>query len=398
MKSTSAVPYSILTLLSAVQLPYAQGATAVNPQVSGTPQLLANVTDPSVSRDSCGSVKIGNRALWTCRDTEPYNVTSGQSQLPLVPNTASWTDFNSDGTPKIQSGAAKGAGSSGSNDVLLMYGGSPTSYPAFYPVLSDECPDSGVCSDGTRYAIWPDSPPLVTNTAADGTVTAYTWINQNHINGLSPVTEPQPFTLYKFTFTPPSADSDTLPSVSSVDETFWTAGQWGFGDYGNVVQDGIAYLWAQNYNDTGVALAKVPVASIEDKSDYEYYVGGEWTSTMPALGDSSAFIANAGAGRQGTFYYSDHFSSYIWIGQGGLGVTADFYITTAPDPQGPWVEPYVIYSGENGDGPIGSYSLQAHPDLLSSTSENAIYLTWTQQFQSSTYGAYVTPLVYVQFQ
>lgn len=108
------------------------GRAVSSPQVASV-QVIANVTDPAVTRDSCASVRVGDRALWTCRDTEVF--VNGQVELPLTVNTASWTDFNSDGTPKIGTGPV-GADSSGSNDVLLMYGGHPNSTPAFYPVCT----------------------------------------------------------------------------------------------------------------------------------------------------------------------------------------------------------------------------------------------------------------------
>lgn len=368
---------------------------SASPQVANT-ELIANVTDPSVTRDSCGSVKIGDRALWACRDTEPWNGTSGV--LPLIVNTASWTDFNADGTPKIITNGPVGADSDGSNPILLMYGGHPDSLPAFYPVLEDECPDGGVCEDGTRWAIWPNSPPMVTNSAPDGSATAYTWIPKSHLDVLSPLIPEPARTLYKVTYTP-TTDDNALPSVAVVDEEFWAEHEIGYGDYGNVVRDGVAYLYGQTNAEQGTTLAKVPVESVEDRSQYQYFVNGAWTSTMPGINDTSAIIPNAGAGGQGTFYYSDYFSSYIWIGQPAMSGTADFMLTTAPAPEGPWIEPYQIYQGANGDSEIaGGYTLQAHPALLKSADQNGIYITWTQQYEAETYGGYVTPLVYITWQ
>jgi hypothetical protein len=95
------------------------------------------------------------------------------------------------------------------------------------------------------------------------------------------------------------------------------------------VQGGTAYLWGQG-SDKNVALARVSVGSIEDASQYEFYVNGSWTSKKPALGNTAAKIENASAGGQGTYYYSQPWQSYVWIGQAGISVSADFYITTAP--------------------------------------------------------------------
>lgn len=374
---------------------------AVWPRVKGTPQLIANVTDPTTSRDSCGSVRLGDRALWVCRDSQGFDSTVGRTvKIPLIPNTASWTSFDKDGTPAIVHGAPVGAGSNGSNPVLLMYSsGDVISYPAFFPEQGDECGESGVCPNGTRYALWPSSPPMVAGMMAGG-LTAYSWVSKDLVQNLTVVWPNQPFSLYKFTYMPPLMDDlndFSVPSVSIVDEEFWLQDEWGYGEYGNVVRNGTAYLYAQNQDRTAVALAKVAAQDIENRSRYQYYVGGKWTTQMPPLNDSAAFLRNFENALQGTFYYSEPFASYIWIGQSQPGSTAEFTLTTAPRPEGPWIDPYVIYTGERGDGDIGAYSLQANPALLRSSEEKAIYLSWTQQFQENTYGAYVTPLVYVEF-
>ncbi|UKZ49401.1 hypothetical protein TrVGV298_003648 [Trichoderma virens] len=304
--------------------------------------VLANVTDPDLSRDSCGSVKMGSRTLWTCRDTSVR--IPGTNQFAYVfANTAGWTDHQQDDAPAIQVGGPVGAGSDGANSILLMNGPRPT-LPTFYPLGLNMCPNSGACDDGaSRWTAWPDSPPMVTETALDGTVTAYTWVSNNRM----------------------------------------------------AIRGEYAYLFGL-LHPGGVALARVPVDCIENKSQYEYYVRRRWTSTKPAIDDPTAAIPNAGTTGQGTFYYSDRAQSYVWIGQASLSVSADFYIATAPSPEGPWTSPYLLYSGPNGDGDLPSYSLQAHPHLLREY-DDGIYLTWTQYFKPSTYAAYVTPLVYVSF-
>lgn len=79
---------------------------------------------------------------------------------------------------------------------------------------------------------------------------------------------------------------------------------------------------------------------------------------------------------------------------------ADFWITTALKPQGPWAKPYKLWSGTNGDGFVGAYTLQAHPSLLPSltATERGIYVSWTMQYDPKTLPTYVTPLAYLEFQ
>lgn len=121
------------------------------------------MADPAINRDSCGSTRINDRIFWTCRDSQPYN-SNGIPVLPLWSSSASWSNFNADGTPG-----------------LLQYGGGGSRKP-YFPLTAGECNGNtaGACGDGTRYAIWPDSPPLVASTV-NNVVTAYTWITKQHI-------------------------------------------------------------------------------------------------------------------------------------------------------------------------------------------------------------------------
>lgn len=359
--------------------------------------VLGNVTDPALDRDSCGSVRIGSRAFWTCRDTEVYNAQTGQGQLPIIVTTAGWTDSIAKvGGPAVKTtGGTKGAASNGTNPILQMYGNNPSTIKEYFPIASDNCnTNHGFCSDGTRWAIWPDSPPLITQRSSTR-ITGYTWIPRAHLSGLTALIPDPAYSLYRTSYRG-TTNKNTLPTATLVTTEFWKTGEVGFGGYGGVVANGYAYLYGKSHN--GTVLARVPTSSVEKRTAYQYYnaTTATWTSTVPGINDATVVIPNCGAGGQGTFYYSSYYKSYIWIGQAGFPV-ANFYISTAPAPEGPWVQPYLLYKGENGDAFVGAYSLQANPALLPSTdaSENAIYLTYTQPHKT---GPYVTPLIYLQFQ
>ncbi|OKL58721.1 hypothetical protein UA08_06313 [Talaromyces atroroseus] len=377
-----------LSLASAALLGAAQVRATFIPTVSGTPQLIGNVSDPTIDRDSCCSARFGSRELWTCRDSQPY--ANGVPTLPIYSSSASWTEFSSDGTPLIQSWTD----AAGNTETGLLCSGDNYEEP-FFPILADECDTNtaGACSDNTRYVIWPNSPPLVTSEdATTGIIEAFTWITEAHITDefVTLVADPAA-TLYQITYDPSvNGDSTGLPNVTTVQENFWTTDQMPYGTYGGVVVDDVAYLYGQNAAGT-VALAQVAVGSVTDKSAYQYYVNGEWTSTIPGVNDTDIAIANAGAGGQGTFYYSSVWGLYVWIGQAGISIAPDFYITTAASPEGPWTEPTNFYSAEYV---TESYTLQAHPGLLANASENAIYLTYTVNLA----GEYYTPLIYVQWE
>lgn len=385
----SSIAMFLLITFASTALFGAQVRADFIPTVLGTPQVLGNVSDPSIDRDSCGSARFGNRVLWTCRDSQPFS--NGQPVLPVYSSSASWTNFASDGTPLIQSWTdASGNGETG----LLCYG--ENNEQPFFTYPSDLCSSNtaGECGDDTRYALWPDSPPLVTSEdTSTGAVTAYTWISQTHITNSLTLLDPDPPTiLYEVTYNPSAnGDSTGLPTVTIVQEDFWAADEMPYGVYGGVVVDNVAYLYGQNNAGT-VGLAQVPTGSITDKSAYQYYVNGTWTSTIPGVNDTGVGLTNAGAGGQGTYYYSSVWSLYVWIGQSSSDALApDFYITTAPAPEGPWATPVKFYSAEDVNW---SYTLQANPALLANSSENAIYLSYVVNDS----GYYWTPLIYVQWE
>lgn len=379
---------SLLTALATAALFGTQVRADFIPTVLGTPQVLGNVSDPSIDRDSCGSARFGDRALWTCRDSQPFS--NGVPVLPIYSSSASWTDFASDGTPLIQSWTD----ASGNTETGLLCSGENNEQP-FYPYPSDLCGTNtaGACSDGTRYPLWPDSPPLVTSEdTSTGVITAYTWISEDHIDSSLNLLNPDPGTiLYEVTYNPSvNGDSTGLPTVTTVQENFWTTDEMPYGVYGGVVVDDVAYLYGKNAAGT-VGLAQVPAGSVTDKSAYQYYVNGAWTSTIPGVNDTGVGLTNAGAGGQGTFYYSSVWNLYVWIGQAGISIAPDFFITTAPAPEGPWATPVNFYSADYINW---SYTLQAHPALLANSSENAIYLSYVV----SDSGYYWTPLIYVQWE
>ncbi|KAI1189303.1 hypothetical protein F5B17DRAFT_391882 [Nemania serpens] len=346
----------------------------------GKATVVGNVADPAINRDSCGSTRIGDRAFWTCRDSQPYD-SNGVPVLPIWSSSASWSDFNADGTPGLQ-----------------QYGGDGSRNP-YFPYTAGECNgnSAGSCADGSRYAIWPDSPPLVASTV-NNIVTAYTWIRKSHIKPDLSTNDPDPATsLYKLTYNLGTSDRNVLPTVTLVNEDFWLYGSIPYGSYGNVIKDGIAYLFGQPSNGV-VSLAKVPIGSIEDRSKYQYWVNGAWVSSMPSIGAANISIPNVSAGGQGTYYFSTYWNKWVWIGQAGISVSADFFITTADSITGPWASPVNFYSGQTGSYFLGAYSLQAHPGLNpAGTATNEIYISYTKNDVVQNTSKYSTPLIHIQW-
>ncbi|CAH0051728.1 unnamed protein product [Clonostachys solani] len=364
------------------------------PTIKGTPQVLGLVSDPSLNRDSCGSVRFQTRDFWTCRDTQ-VNDEQGRPGGGTISSTAAFTPFNFDGTPYIEQ-----------TNIVRMTG--DNSEP-FYHMTNEQCSacnqcngnTAGACTDGkSRYALWPDSPPMVTAGQFEGQITAYTWIKNQKIEGLTLLQNNPSAALHKITYDPLNPDLKALPSVSIANPEFWPEGSFAYGSYGNVVNDGVAYLYAKaDDNGKPIALAKVAADSVEDKSKYQYWVGNSWTSNQPSISDSNAHLVNAGAGGQGTYYYYEPWSRYVWIGQAGISISAEFFITTAAEPQGPWSQPTLLYKGVDGNATLPAYSLQAHPTLRPG-SRNEIYLTYSKvdRWDGVELDVYSTPLIRIEWE
>ena len=348
----------------------------VKPVVSGTPQVLGVVEDPKLNRDSCTSTRVGKREFWTCRDSESYPGHPGF----FYTSTASWTDFNPDGTPAVKS------------HNLTCFGDNTGTY---FKTASGECPTSGFCKDGTRWAIWPDTRPLPVD-GKNGAMSLYSWIRDAHVKGLSGINGPAPPTsLYRSNYD--GSNSNALPSVTLISAAFYPTSAIAFGNYGWVIHPagGTAYLYGHSTN--GVALARVPLGSIENKSKYQYYYPAtkSWSSKAPAYSNKDVAITHAGTGGQGTFYYSSYFGSYVWIGSPSIGDNSAFQITTAPAPQGPWETPETFYTGPEGTNKsdLVAYSQQAHRGLSEAMGNGKdIYLTYTKVDKF-----YSTPLVRMQW-
>ncbi|ORX39616.1 hypothetical protein BD324DRAFT_648255 [Kockovaella imperatae] len=354
--------------------------------------VIAQYEPNYLDRDSCGTTAWGDRVLYVCRDTEIYvdreNTTKGTAAF--FSSSASYINKNADGSLPFEPYNSSAYGDygyeMGFKYRLPTYGNNHNM--SFYPLQADEDPqdNGGNTTAGTRFVIWPDSPPLVSpqntssssSTCGDGKIRAYTWIKKAEITDHLSVVIPYPATsLYRLDYDPAvQGHGDTLPEVTIVQEEFFKENEWNYGTYGSVSGNGYSYLYGQPLAAPNVSLARVPQGSEENVSDYEYFVGGQWTSTMPALNDSASWLPET-FGAQGSFYYSEVWQCYVWIGQPQNNIAFDVLISTAPAPEGPWTGPKLIYT-ENDHLTGFHYTIQANPALLSSPTENAMWVSYTQ--------------------
>lgn len=358
--------------------------------------LRGQAIDPTLNRDGCGSTAWAGRTLWVCRDTQMVYA-NGTIEVGVWDGSASYSNMTTAGpafVPIPQGGEVED--NAGYRSELLLYG---DNHDAPFYVLSDEfCGNNsaGRCPDGDRYPRSPDSPPLVTSHSRDGSITAYTWVkNKLHHDNVNVIPDPST-ALYRVTWSAAveGADSAVLPKTHFVNATFFQENQFAYGAAGNIIVDSTAYLWAQSFRGAATALARVEVSSIEDLSRYEYYVGGAWTSDMPKSVNAKDADLKCTAGGQGTFYHSDAWSCYVWIGGQGSETDGKFYVSTAPAPEGPWTTPshFLTVPLGNYTG-IPTYGFQAHPDLVPSKSSGDVYISYTKKMTTG----YQTPLYLIEW-
>jgi hypothetical protein len=301
-------------------------------------------------------------------------------------NTAGWSTFNADGTPKLDS-------------QKLWIPENNVNGP-FFPTPSNLCSGGDNCgSDGAypRYAIWPDTAPLPV-TLPDGSYRLYTWIREVHYpdGTLNADNGPYfPITLYVHEWDK-SLGADALPKSVAYHESFFPLGSVSWGEYGWLKGiDGYAYLYGEAA--TGIMAARVPLGSIENRAAYQFWDGAAWSATPPAPGNVLANIPNAGAiHQQGSFYYSSYYNLYIWVGVSCPGCAAISY-TTARKPEGPWDPLTPLWDKFPAPPTPGDweYTFQAHPGLSESEGNGRdIYVSYTIQDPSG----YVNPLYRIQFQ
>ena len=250
----------------------------------------------------------------------------------------------------------------------------------------------------------PDTPPVVTHKYPDGRITAYAWIRRCHITSTLGVVVENPATaLYRIDYDPSRHHGEALPESTLVNDCFWPENAIPFGAYGTVVSPDRKMLYLYGMTGGGMhvttSLARVEIDRLEHRDAYEYFVDGTWTRGMPNIGQPGTALVDANVGGQGNYFWSHPWQSYVWIG-GDPFPGAEMYISTAPEPQGPWVQPQMFYTGPRGNHLLGAYSVQAHPSLTYGEKRNGMYLTYTKndEPERGDIAGYTTPLIYVEFE
>ncbi|KAH9845033.1 hypothetical protein Tdes44962_MAKER06955 [Teratosphaeria destructans] len=376
------------------------------PKLKGQPQVLGLASDPNLNRDSISAcmTRFHDRVFWISRDCQLMQQDGRVQPFPIISSTASWTDCHPDGSPRLQQ-VPPGA-DVWQSVALRQYGQNSTDRSFFPNGHGEGHPANGGCDNGTRYAIWPDCPPVVASIAPqDGHITAYAVIKKAQIKGLESINDYPAASLHRLDYKPShhGRNPHSLPDVKLLDPDFWPGDVPPYGNTGHVFTPDhqTVYLFG---NSNGVtALAKVPRTEIPNKSHYQYWVNGRWVAETPHLSTPGLNIRNATAGGQGTYYYSPYWRRYVWIG-GTPFPGAQFHIATAPSPEGPWTPPQMFWEAPNGNDGLGAYSLQANPGLMSDAfwraepGANGMFLTYTKIDDFGKGSQYTSPLVYVEWE
>ncbi|ORX36817.1 hypothetical protein BD324DRAFT_651298 [Kockovaella imperatae] len=377
-----------------------------------TPTQLAITIDPNFQRDSCitATKLIDGRVFWICRDTlNLQNETLNEYIGFIESSSASWSNQTAAGNAPVLTPVPASQGqkpvTSGFSQQLTQYGGPfPLTTPYLY-YAPDQYPPGGAGPDFSRYEEWPDAPLYITDVASDGTTTGYLFptaaANGGNITDEFPGT-----TLYKITYTPTS-NLSTLPTVEMIAEHFFPRYGFNYGAFGGVISptDNMLYLWGETYAFYGLfvqnpvynvslGLARVALDSIENIDAYEYYypATNTWNETQPNIYNKAANVTVGYITGQGTFFYNEKESVYVFVGQNQNETNMEVTYSVAQQPEGPWslAAPPVTLSNDF------SYSLAAHPEM--GDDPNNLYVSFTANFDDSTgKNQYKQPLYQLQF-
>ena len=119
------------------------------------------------------------------------------------------------------------------------------------------------------------------------------------------------------------------------------------------------YVWGITHGRfSGVSLAKVPAADVEDPEAWQYFTGTdadgqpEWVAGDP---DAAAIVLDDAVGEL-SVVWNDYLGRWIMTYLGGAGVVIREGLT----PWGPWGEAYTLVGADEVPGPYSPYMLQKY--------------------------------------
>ena len=242
------------------------------------------------------------------------------------------------------------------------------------PVTSSDTP---VVSGG-RNAIWP-SQSLIESTNAQGQPVAV---------AIMPVIQNAKYGDIKYLYSTlvEVTVGQNGPSATRIVPKLFDASEPTYGNFGLTKgMDGYTYLFANDA--TGLKAARVPsspASAIYSRSNYQYYNGVSWTSSIPTTGAAANFFSftydffgtQIGPG-SGEIFWSSYHNTYLLIFMDS-SVSALFRVSYSLTGQilGPYTDPVNLYqTGRIGPNQSISYGGHSYPGM--DPSGNTLALSYT---------------------
>ncbi|KAJ9148682.1 Amino acid permease [Pleurostoma richardsiae] len=186
------------------------------------------------------------------------------------------------------------------------------------------------------------------------------------------------------------------PVASRPTQSLFLNGEPQYGTFGTLAGiDGYLYMFAsitETSSSNGLKMARVPQSSWSSRSQYQFWNGASWVSTMPAYNDGGAanvfswsenpFGTPYGPG-SGDIFYSQYYGTYILIFQSAAAaIDPNVYLSYSSSLSSGWSTPVSIYQiPQISDG--YSYSLHAYPNYDSQ--QRVVPISWSTYSTSQSY-------------
>lgn len=330
-------------------------APPVPPVLSVTP-LGTVIQNPDIyGRDGTFSALVSGASLWTFGDT-PMSV-PGKEGDNWDDNSMSWTT-NLDASHGIDL-----------DQDLLDYTGAPEEYLPYLPweTKYNYQHDNHHCTVkpcGAEFAMW--DGPVVHDPARQRVLFFYYELWRSPTKpGWTSVGSGIAVGTYDFKITRPieNQGSQTPTLMWGPDEVAYNCGAL-------AVKDTLyAYGCTNGFLVTNVQVARVPLASALDKSQWTYYAGNGTWSANPA----DAVIIFQGGAAANQVFYSPYLGMFMNIYNPAL--VNDLYYRVSYTPWGPWSDAAFLYAGEKPYGNNVDYTGQAHVEFAQGNGQTQ-YVTY----------------------
>jgi hypothetical protein len=255
----------------------------------------------------------------------------------------------------------------GSNYTFQDYGRNQIP-DIFVPFFPDEHPDS--------TAIWPNSN-IATIGSGDVGVSFYPVVDR----ATGPLFKPIYGTGIKITI------KDHGPVATRPVKKLFESNEVHYGLFSSLVSnDSFLYMFGSitNTNNNGLRMARVPQASIFDRTTYQYWDGSNWTTIVTSYDDggkanifnhsATDLAGNKHGPSSGDIFWSNFYGVYMLIFQ-AMGIDPTVYMSYSKDLATGWSKSVALFKTpvlENGY----NYNIHAYPAY--DPTQKVIPMSWTQ--------------------